>query len=44
MSGKPPFSCKKFVEVQIVVAYDKLNVYIRQLRLHVGSVLFRTGC
>ena len=31
---------QEFVKVQIVVAHDKLNVYVRQLRLHVGGVLF----
>ena len=31
---------QEFVKVQIVVAHDKLNVYVRQPRLHVGGVLF----
>ena len=31
---------QKFVEVQIVVAHDELNVYIRQLCLHVWGVFF----
>ena len=34
---------QELVKVQIVVAYDKLNVYIRQLRLHIGGVVFVQG-
>ena len=30
---------QKLIKVQIIVAYDKLNVYIRQLCLHIGGVL-----
>ena len=31
---------QKLIKVQVVVAHDKLNVYIRQLCLHIRSVLF----
>ena len=34
---------QELVKVQVVVAHNKLNVYVRQLRLHIGGVLFVQG-
>ena len=34
---------QKLIKVQIVVAYDKFNVYIRQLCLHIRGVLLVQG-
>ncbi len=39
MSGRPPFSFKKFVKIQIVVADNELNIYIRQLGLDIGGIV-----
>ena len=31
---------QKLVKIQIVVAYDELNIHVRQLRLDIGSIAF----
>ena len=34
---------QKFVEIQIVVAYDEFNIHVRQLRLNIRRIGFVQG-